>query len=354
MPLVSIFIPHHRNSLLLKPLFTSLLAMDMDASEVEYVLVDNGSNDGSIEYTRSNFPEIKILSLGQNEGFAPAMNRAAQAYESEWICFLNNDVRVDVDWLSNLLHAANRTEGDCLTSHVLDWSGKKTQFGGGWVNLFGKGFESNAVEEISPYEVFFPCGCGMMVRREVFFSTGGFDDDYFMIYEDVDFGWRLQLMGIPVYLAPDAKIMHKAHASLNQIPYSKKALYYERNSLATIYKNLSDEWLKIIFPLALREAAVRAKGIGGIGVPFSYSEDGLAILEAVESFYDKMPNWREKRELVQNRRVVDDSEIFRRFFPNPGQMWAFSEEHYKRIHHPAILPTLEEIYLRACDGVTSS
>ncbi|MBN2326104.1 MAG: glycosyltransferase family 2 protein [Candidatus Omnitrophica bacterium] len=341
MPRVSVLIPHHRSVKLLEPLFASLFAMDMDPRRVEYVLVDNGATDGSVEFVRRRFPAVKIFALGRNEGFAPALNRAARVYESRWLCFLNNDVRVEVDWLSNLLHAARQIDAPCFASHLMDWKGKRTQFGGGWINLFGKGFESTGIQEEQPYEIFFACGCGMMIRRDVFLDAGGFDDDYFMIYEDVDLGWRLRLLGHKIYLAPDAKIMHKGHASLDQIPYRQKALYFERNSLATIYKNLSDESLSAVLPLALREAALRAKGAAGQGLPFRYSGDGLAILEAVQAFWDRLPVWQKKRASIQAKRTVSDAELFQRFFPNPDQLWAFNAEQYKRLHHPRLLPHIK-------------
>lgn len=322
--------------------------MDMDPRRVEYVLVDNGSSDGSVEFVRQRFPAVKVFALGRNEGFAPALNRAARAYDSEWLCFLNNDARVHIDWLANLMHAAHRTESPCFASHLMDWHGKQTQFGGGWINLFGKGFETNEIRALQPYEIFFACGCGMMIRRDVFIEAGGFDDDYFMIYEDVDFGWRLRLLGHSVYLVPDAKVMHRGHVSLDEIPYSQKAPFFERNSLATIYKNLSTETLSVVLPLALREANLRARGVSGIGLPFRYSPDGLAIFESLDAFFHLMPHWKERRDRIQRQRKVGDEEIFRRFFPNPGQLWAFNNEHYKRIHHPSILPKIQETLERAC------
>ena len=344
---VSVFIPHHGNPTLLEPLFTSLFAMGMESERVEYVLVDNGSTDGSVEFVRKRFPKVRVLSLGRNEGFAPALNRAAHAYDSEWLCFLNNDVRVDINWLPNLLYASNSIHATCFASHILDWSGKKTHFGGGWINLFGKGFESPRIESPVPYEIFFACGCGMMIRRDLFLELEGFDDDYFMLYEDVDLGWRLRLLGHSIYMVPDAKVMHKGHTSLNQVPYTQKALFFERNSLATIYKNLASDSLAVVFPLALREALARAQALSGIGIPFPCHQDGLAILESVNAFYSQLPRWKEKRRWIQQRRTLTDTELFARFFPHPSQLWAFCDDHYRRIHHPHILPVLQGILDRA-------
>ncbi|HQH72251.1 MAG TPA: glycosyltransferase family 2 protein [bacterium] len=347
MPRVSVLIPHHRNPRLLTPLFTSLYKMDMDPAQVEFVLVDNGSTDGSAGLVRREFPAVKIFSLGRNEGFAPALNKAARAYESPWLCFLNNDVQADPDWLSNLLHAAHEIDAPCFSSHLLNWTGRQTQFAGGWINIFGKGFESHELRGPRPYEIFFPCGCGMLIRRNVFLRAGGFDDDYFMLYEDVDLGWRLRLLGYPIYLVPDARLLHRGHASLKEVPYAEKALYYERNSLATLYKNLASDSLAVVLPLAVREALYRAKGISSFDLPFRVSPDGTAILEAVRAFFAALPRWKEKRGPVQEARQVEDREIFERFFPNPTRLWAYSDFHYHRIHHPSVFPIIEDIFQQA-------
>lgn len=339
---------------MLTPLFTSLLSMDMKSEQVEFVLADNGSTDGSVNYVRKEFPSVRIFPLGRNEGFAPALNKAVEAYDSTWICFLNNDVRVHPDWLSNLLHAARKIEAPCFTSHLLDWQGKHTQFAGGWINLFGKGFEDTKVKSDRPYEIFFPCGCGMMIRRDVFRNVGGFDDDYFMIYEDVDLGWRMRLFGFPVYFVPDAFVLHRGHASLDRMPYTQKAIYYERNSLATLYKNLADDSLSVVLPLALREALMRAKGIGGIGVPVRYSPDGVAVMDGVSEFLCQLPMWKKKRETVQSYRHVGDEEIFRNFFPDPAKVWAFSDTHYQKISHPAVQSIIEGTFQRACKALALS
>ena len=105
MPSVSILIPHHAGIHHLRPLFLSLLKLWREQIDVEFVLVDNGSSDGSVPFVRKHFPAVRILSLGENQGFAPALNYAARQVESEWLCFLNNDVRVDPDWLWNLMLA---------------------------------------------------------------------------------------------------------------------------------------------------------------------------------------------------------------------------------------------------------
>ncbi len=347
MSRVSVLIPHHKNPKLLTPLLKSLREMFMDEATMQTVIVDNGSNDGSTNLVRRKFPEVKVYPLGSNMGFAPALNKAAKAFDSEWLCFLNNDVRVDPDWLSNLLYAAGKMKTVCLSSHLLNWEGTQTQFAGGWVNIFGKGFESDLLQDEKPYPVFFPCGGAMLIKRDVFLEMGGFDDDYFMIYEDIDLGWRLWLLGYSVYLVPDAYVMHKGHASLKNESYTAKAIYYERNSLATIYKNLDEDSLRFVLPLALKEVILRAKAVGGIGVPVRYSNAGTATLAGLNAFFQLLPKLRTKRKTVQSRRMLSDAEIFSRFFPHPSTLWAYCEEHYNKLYYPPIHTEITDLYHQA-------
>ncbi len=347
MSRVCIFIPHHRNPKILKPLFESLFQMGIDESTMHVVLVDNASNDGSVEFTQHKYPRVHILHFETNQGFAPALNEAVHTIDSEWVCFLNNDMRVDPDWLPNLIYAADSIDSPCFSSHIFNWEGDKTQFAGGWINVFGKGFESDQLQDTSPYPIFFPCGGAMLIRRDIFLEIGGFDKDYFMIYEDVDLGWRLWLLGYKVYLVPDAYVMHKGHASLQSESYERKAVYYERNSLATLYKNLGNEYLHYILPYAIQETVIRAKAIGGIGIPVRYSSAGLATLKGLKAFFDCLPAWKQKRRQIQPLRILSDQEIFARFFPHPTQLWGYCEEQYRNIHNPTIYQNISSLLEKA-------
>ncbi len=341
---VTLLIPHHKGKALLSPLFTSIDSMNIDPNTYKVMLVDNNSNDGSKEFVRKKFPQVEILELIDNLGFAPALNRGASECGTDWVCFLNNDIRVEANWLSELLGSVNRYPADCYASHILDWEGNETTFANGTINWFGKGFEEETLQHHTPYDVFFSCGCGMMVRRSVFLDLGGFDEDYFMIYEDIDFGWRLRLLGYKTVFVPSAKIMHNPHTSLKAIPYTQKALYYERNSLATLYKNLSPDTLGCILPLAIQETLLRAQAIGGIGIPVRYSSDGLAMMDAVSSFFESLPKWRDKREWVQARRKMSDQEIFTAFFSHPERIWAYHGEHYRRLYFPEVHQPIQTLF----------
>jgi hypothetical protein len=191
----------------------------------------------------------------------------------------------------------------------------------------------------------------MLIRRDLFLQMGGFDDEYFMLYEDVDLGWRLRLAGHPIFLVPQARLMHRAHASLANEAYARKAVYYERNSLATIYKNYETATLNLIFPLAVREILLRAQAVSGIGLPFRYGSDGMAMRQAVADFLANRAHWEQKRTAVQALRQIADTELLARFFPHPTQPWCYAPAHYERMHHPQILSQVETCFTLAKQAI---
>lgn len=341
---INIFIPHHKNPELLPPLFDSLLAMNHPNGDVRIILVDNASRDGSVERTRRYYPDVIVHSFQKNLGFAPALNQAVQAYESDWVCFLNNDMKVDEHWLTELVSAAEMTQAACTGSVLMDWEGNHIQMAHGRVNWFGKGFEESCVPSNEPYPIFFACGGAMMIRRDVFLDVGGFDEDYFMIYEDVDLGWRLWLLGHQVYMAPQSRVYHLGHASLKQEDYARKAVYLERNSLATLYKNLDESSLSVVLPLAIQEACLRADAFMGHHTPFPYTPDGLYTVSGMQHFLVELNRWREKRGVIQSQRIMSDPEIFQRFFHTPETLWAYCDAHYQRLHFPKTQQNIHHLF----------
>jgi GT2 family glycosyltransferase len=327
--------------------------MNQPNAGVNIILVDNASNDGSVELVQKKYPNVIIHSFQQNQGFAPALNQAVHAYESDWVCFLNNDMKVDKHWLTELMAAAESTQAPCIGSVLMDWDGNHIQMAHGRINWFGKGFEEQQTLSGEPYLVFFACGGAMMIRRDVFISSGGFDDDFFMIYEDVDLGWRLWLLGHRVVIAPKSRVYHLGHASLKQEDYARKAVYLERNSLATLYKNLDESSLSIVLPLAVQESHLRANAYSGYRSPFSYTPDGMHTVSGVQHFFHQLDEWREKRSNVQSLRKIGDQEIFNQFFHDPETLWAYCDDHYQRLHFPNTKQQIQSLFSIASNVLSS-
>jgi len=246
----------------------SLEALDYPASKLQLIVFDNGSGDGSVEYVRERHPRVEVLHSPTNLGFAEANNRAAKVATGEWLGFLNNDMRVDPSWLRALLGALDRCpDAAALGSRILSWDGERIDFVGGGVNYQGHGHQVDFGTPVSasaeePRRLLFACGGAMLVRRSVFLELEGFDPSFFAYFEDIDLGWRLNLLGHDVWYVPAATAYHHHHSTGARFEPHRLRVLYERNALATIYKCLDDANLAAALPAALLLLNERALLIG--------------------------------------------------------------------------------------------
>ncbi len=265
LPGVSLVILNWNGREHLGPVLASTAKLDYPADRLEVIVADNASSDGSVALVRDKFPAVKVVELDRNYGFAEGNNRAAAAAEHEWLAFLNNDMRVEPDWIRRLVKpvVANRKLG-AVSSKILNWDGTAIDFIGAGINFQGFGFQIDHGKRSSEKDVarrlLCPCGGAMLVRRDLFLELGGFDKDYFGFYEDTDLGWRLNLLGHDVWYTPEAVCYHRGHGSFDKIKAQRTRLLYERNSLFTMYKCLDDANLAAALPatmLLLNEKALR-------------------------------------------------------------------------------------------------
>jgi GT2 family glycosyltransferase len=207
----------------------------------EVVVVDNASTDGSIDFVRERFPECHVVALDANMGFAAGNNAGARGATVPYLAFLNNDTEADCGWLSALVGAAERdpTVG-LVTSHVvfMDRADTTDSAGDGYLRC-GGGFKHRHGQRVDAQlqsrEVFGACGAAFLIRRELFERLGGFDEDLFMVYEDVDLSYRARLLGARCTFASDALVKHAGSASLGTV--SARAVFYGQ-------RNLEWTWIK--------------------------------------------------------------------------------------------------------------
>jgi len=135
-------------------------------------------------------------------------------------------------------------------------------------------------------EILFACGASMLIRRDIFLDCGGFDEDYFAYFEDVDLGWRLWVLGYSVVFSARAITYHRHQGTAKHLPREKRALLYERNALYTIIKNYDEENLTKVLPVALLLMAKRMLIFSGID-PGSYHLDLPSQVPASRSIVSK-------------------------------------------------------------------
>lgn len=334
-PKVSIVIVNLNGKQHLAECFGSIKALDYPEDKVEVVLVDNGSTDGSVELVREKFGWVKLLCNTHNEGFAKPSNDGARAATGEYAAFLNNDMRVDKGWLRELVASLKASGAGCAGSVITNWDGSKLDFAGGGIDLQGFGFQDYydlPMKDINPIltedkDLLFACGGAMIVNREMFLSCGGFDEDYFAYYEDVDLGWRLRVLGCRVVLSVKSRVRHKHNSTSRSMTKQRIQYLFERNKLYTCYKNYSEEKLyKVFFPsilLDMREAYAQS-GIDGdnydIRNPGAFDAEPVKInhlaaikFSAINEFMENMSTFAKKRDFIQSNRKTTDEEIDKLF-----------------------------------------
>src|SRR5688500_380823 len=223
----------------------------------ETLVIDNASPDPGDAAIAAGFPWVRLIRNAQNLGFTGAGNQGAREARGRWYVLLNPDAFAEPDWLEQLVAAAERhPQVSSFTSRqmvaeepgLLDGLGDVMSitgipYRGGYLNRD----EGQAREG----EVFSPCGAAMMIDRALFLRLGGFDEDFFCYGEDVDLGYRLQLVGEPTLLVPDATIHHVDSASTGG-PKSEFAVFHGvRNRFWVLFKNTPGLLLPLVVPLHL-------------------------------------------------------------------------------------------------------
>jgi len=359
LPSISVIVLNYNGREHLGPCFASLSRLDYRQEKLELILVDNGSSDGSIAYMKANFPEVRIVQNDHNLGFARGNNIGAAEASGQYVAFLNNDMRVDPHWLIELLKPmVKERDVVCTASKILSWDGKRIDFVGGALNFYGHGFQldygrSNIEDYAEERPLLFACGGAMLIARKVFLESGGFDEDYFAFFEDIDLGWRLWMLGYRIIFAPKAIVYHQHHGTSKKIALHELRVLYERNALYTIIKNYEQQYLDRILPAALLLTVKRALVYGGLE-RHSYQIDAggtsqsrenisklaLSHLVALDEVIHNIPRLMEKRMKLQKLRKRSDSEIFtlfeKPFQPNcPGIAYAESQNKLSRHLHVA-------------------
>ncbi|MNX57772.1 N-acetylglucosaminyl-diphospho-decaprenol L-rhamnosyltransferase [compost metagenome] len=177
------------------------------------------------------------------------------------------------DWIARMVASIEASPHDvaCIASRILNWDGTSIDYLKGEMTFNGMGLQPGYGARLdSPEaqrhadEVLFACGGAMLIKREVFLEVGGFDEDYFAYYEDVDLGWRLWTLGHRVRFCPEAVVYHLHNGTSKRFDWWKKTVLFERNALCSVIKNYEDASLATIWPAALLLASKRIAVRAGV------------------------------------------------------------------------------------------
>jgi GT2 family glycosyltransferase len=217
-PAVSVVIPNLNGRHLLGRCLERL--RQQTVTDVETIVVDNGSEDDSVAFVESHFPETQVVALSENRGFAGGMNAGIERARGAYVALLNNDAEADPRWVEELLACLERhPRAAAVTSKLLLADGRNTVDGAGdsltpsflpYPRGHGEPDRGQFEEEV---EVFSPAGAASLWRRSALDDVGLFDERFFAYYEDVDLGFRARLKGYECWYAPKAVAYHHRGAT---------------------------------------------------------------------------------------------------------------------------------------------
>lgn len=274
------------------------------------LVMDNGSTDGSAERAQQ-VPGVTVRMLGTNLGFAMANNRALDECDTDLVALLNPDAFPDTDWLMRLVSAARAYPNVAVfgsrqmvhgSPATLDGIGDVYHISGlVWRNGYRR---TQRAEDNIASEIFSPCACAVLYRRDALIKVGGFDEDYFCYVEDIDLGFRLRLAGYTCIYIPDAVVHHVGSASSGGRHSDFYVYHGHRNLVWTFIKNMPGVLFWILLPIHMILNIVAL-------AYFSTRGQGSVIWRAKQDAIKGIPGMWRKRCRIQASRCATISGIWR-------------------------------------------
>ena len=259
---VSVIIPHWNGIDVLSECLDSLGKSNY--KNIEIIVVDNASSDGSQDWIRSNHPNIILVQNKSNLGYAEGCNVGAKSSSGEYLIFLNNDTVQNENWIESLVDFLNLNRNVAAVQPKIINYFDRTKFDyaggcGGWIDVLGFPFargrlflnlekDEGQYEKIRP--IFWASGTALMIRKKMFIDLNGFDKTFFAHQEEIDLCWKIHLSGKEVWSVPTSVVFHKNAVTLPMFSRKKQYLNH-RNSLLMMLTNYSLPMTLYLFPIRL-------------------------------------------------------------------------------------------------------
>jgi GT2 family glycosyltransferase len=248
----------------LQQFLPSVLQSEYDALQV--IVADNCSTDDSISFLQHTYPQVQIIQLEKNYGFARGYNEALKQVKSDYYVLLNSDVEVKASWIKPVIELM---EGDkeiaACQPKILQYENRElfeyAGAAGGWLDFLGYPFARGRIfdvcendhgqyDDVAP--IFWASGAAMFVRSNVYHELGGLDEYFFAHQEEIDFCWRIQRAGHKIFCCPQSIVYHVGGGTLPK-GNARKVFLNFRNNLIMMWKNLTfaEAFWKITFRLFL-------------------------------------------------------------------------------------------------------
>ena len=283
--------------------------------EATVYVADNASSDNSLEMLRTRFPEVRIITLEKNWGFAEGYNKALAQIDAEYYLLLNSDIEVTHHWLTPMIEFLDTYADVAACQPKLLSIFDKDYFeyagaSGGFLDRFGYPFCRGRIFETverdnGQYDyatdILWATGAALMIRARDYWNAGGLDGRFFAHNEEIDLCWRLRILGRRIVCLPESYVYHVGGGTLPKSNPMKTFLNF-RNNLTMLYKCLPDEELKPVMRwrwwldyLAAWEMLILKHNLG----------DFKAIFRARHAFRRWKKDFADDRRKIQESRVAE-------------------------------------------------
>lgn len=224
---------------------------------VEVCVADNGSTDESVAWLQAYCPDVRLIVLDKNYGFADGYNKALEQVEAEYVVLLNSDVEVTPRWLEPMVTYMDAHPEVAACQPKIRAERNKEYFeyagaAGGYIDKYGYPFcrgrifdvvekDNGQYDTVAP--IFWATGAALFIRLEDYREAGGLDGRFFAHMEEIDLCWRLRSRGRGIVCIPQSVVYHVGAATLKKENPRKTFLNF-RNNLLMLYKNLPEKDLK--------------------------------------------------------------------------------------------------------------
>lgn len=299
---LSVVILNWNGENLLRQFLPSVVASTRDP-EVEVVVADNGSSDGSLSLLRCEFPTVRVIALKENYGFSGGYNRAMEQIDSDYVTLLNSDVETPEGWWRPLVDFLDaHPDVGAVQPKIMSYAAKDTfeyaGAAGGLLDRFGypycRGRLFDKIEkdtgqyDSAPADIAWASGACLTARRSVYLQAGGLDPLFFAHMEEIDLCCRIHNLGWRVCFVPGSKVYHLGGASLAQGNPRKTYLNF-RNNLLLLYKNLPPGKSR---PLLIKRRLLDTLAFFMYAAKLDFKNAG-AILKAHRDFRTMRKNYNE-------------------------------------------------------------
>lgn len=278
----------------------------------EVIVADNGSSDDSVAFLQEHYPQVRLILLDKNYGFADGYNRALAQVEADYYVLLNSDVECTPHWLQPVISMMEREKQVAIAQPKMLMFDRKDTFeyaggAGGFIDNYGYPFcrgrlfstlERDHGQYDDECDIFWASGAAMFVRASVYHRLGGLDGDFFAHMEEIDFCWRAKNSGYYVRYCSRSVVYHVGGGTLPKSSPFKTRLNF-RNNLAMLYKNLPSTRLRRVIRCRIVldwVAALKFLAQGHWG-------EFDAVRQAHQEFRRLRPQLVEKREKLHHHTV---------------------------------------------------